>query len=150
VTVSAVAEEARSNVETGAATLEVASSGELDADRDRLLTVFENLIRNSLDHGRSGDRALTLRVGLLDDHRGFYIEDDGSGIPPDERGEVFDHGYTTSAEGTGLGLSIVRDIVRGHGWTIEASESADGGARFEVTEISVRPTEDPAESPDEE
>ncbi|WP_336328358.1 histidine kinase N-terminal 7TM domain-containing protein [Halovenus sp. HT40] len=142
VTLNAVAEEAWSNVETGAATLELNADGTLEADRDRLLTVFENLIRNAVEHGTQEGEPLTLRVGLLDDSRGFYIEDDGIGIPAEEHDEVFEHGHTTSADGTGLGLSIVRDIIRGHGWTITASDS-DDGARFEVAEVSVHPTDTP-------
>ena len=136
VTLAAVAEEAWSNVETTAATLEIAEDGSLAADRDRLLTAFENLIRNSLDHGRSGDDHLTVRVGLLEAD-GFYAEDDGVGIPPGERDRVFEYGHTTSTEGTGLGLSIVSDIVNGHGWTIDLTESTDGGARVEISGVSM-------------
>jgi len=140
VALEAVVEDAWSNVDTADATLERTGSVELEADRDRLLTVFENLVRNSLDHGKDGEQ-LTIRVGPLDGGRGFYLEDDGVGIPSDERETVFEHGYTTSSEGTGLGLSIVRDIVRGHGWSIAATESDDGGARFEVTDVSLRSRE---------
>ncbi len=136
VTLAAVAEEAWSNVETTAATLEIAEDGSLAADRARLLTAFENLIRNSLDHGRSGDDHLTVRVGLLEAD-GFYVEDDGVGIPPGERDRVFEYGHTTSTAGTGLGLSIVSDIVNGHGWTIDLTESTDGGARVEISGVSM-------------
>lgn len=149
MTLSAVAEEAWSNVETEAATLELADDGTLEADRDRLLTVFENLVRNAVEHGTREGEPLTLRVGLLDDGRGFYIEDDGVGIPAEEHDEIFEHGHTTSADGTGLGLSIVRDIVRGHGWTITASDS-DDGARFEVAEVSVHRTETPEKTASED
>lgn len=148
VTLNAVAEEAWSNVETGAATLELADGGILEADRDRLLTIFENLIRNSVEHGMREDEPLTLQVGLLDD-RGFYIEDDGVGISAEDHDEIFEHGHTTSADGTGLGLSIVRDIVRGHGWTITASDS-DEGARFEVAEVSVHSTDTPEKTASED
>jgi PAS domain S-box-containing protein len=142
VMLAAAVEDAWDNVETADASLEVPGNGELEADRDRLLTVFENLIRNSLDHGRSGSEPLTIRVGTLPDGSGIYIEDDGGGIPADQREEIFEHGHTTSADGTGLGLSIVRDILRGHGWTIDATESSDGGARFEVTTVSIQPQDD--------
>jgi PAS domain-containing protein len=50
----------------------------------------------------------------------------------DERDRVFEHGYTTAQRGTGFGLTIVDDIVSAHGWSIAVTESADGGARFEV------------------
>jgi signal transduction histidine kinase len=72
---------------------------------------------------------------------GFYVEDDGDGIPADEHGEIFDHGYTTSDDGMGFGLSIVEDIVDAHDWDISTAESHEGGARFEITgvETSERP-----------
>jgi PAS domain S-box-containing protein len=62
---------------------------------------------------------------------GFYVADDGSGIPPDVRENVFDYGFTTDERGTGLGLSIVADVAEAHGWTVTVGESEDGGARFE-------------------
>lgn len=62
---------------------------------------------------------------------GFYVADDGPGIPPDEQKKVFEHGYTTASGGTGIGLVIVRRIADAHGWTVNVTDSADGGARFE-------------------
>ena len=63
---------------------------------------------------------------------GFYVEDDGDGIPPEIRDRIFDYGFSGGG-GTGFGLSIVADFVAAHGWEILASESEAGGARFEVT-----------------
>ncbi len=63
---------------------------------------------------------------------GFYVADDGPGIPPEQREAVFEHGHTTAADGSGLGLSIVKGIAEAHGWTIEVRESDSGGARFEI------------------
>ncbi len=82
--------------------------------------------------GPPTDPAVTVRVGRLDDGEGFYVEDDGPGIPPDDRGSVFEHGYTTQSEGTGLGLTIVERIADAHGWSVVVTESESGGARFEV------------------
>jgi signal transduction histidine kinase len=102
----------------------------IQADSSRLRHVFENLFRNVVDHN---DPPLLVCVGLLDDGRGFYVEDDGDGIPESEREEVFEHGFTTSETGTGFGLSIVEDIVDAHGWSIAVTESDEGGARFEIS-----------------
>ena len=60
------------------------------------------------------------------------MEDDGPGIPEGEREQIFEFGYTNDG-GTGLGLAIVREIARAHGWEVRATESAAGGARFEIT-----------------
>jgi len=72
---------------------------------------------------------LTVRVGHLEG--GFYVEDDGPGIPPDRREAVFEPGHSTAPDGTGFGLNIVERIAEAHGWTVTVTESPEGGARFE-------------------
>jgi signal transduction histidine kinase len=120
-------------VETQRADLDIETGMGVAADGDRLRHVFENLFRNSVDHGvTENEGELTIRVGPLADRSGFYIEDTGSGIPEADRSTVFDNGYTTSTDGTGLGLAIVNDIITAHGWTVAVGESAEGGARFEI------------------
>jgi len=112
-----------------AATLEVPSSTRFVADRSRMEEVFSNLFENTRTH--CGD-AVTVRVGSLEDERGFYFEDDGGGIPSDQRETVFEWGHTTSRDGTGFGLAIVAEIVDAHGWQIDVCEAESGGARFEI------------------
>jgi signal transduction histidine kinase len=99
----------------------------VEADSARLTRLLENLLRNAIEHG--GDVS-TVTVGDLDD--GFYVADDGDGVPEADREQIFEDGYTTSSEGTGLGLSIVAEIVDDHDWAMAVTESADGGARFEI------------------
>jgi signal transduction histidine kinase len=84
---------------------------------------------------RHGGDDVTVRVGRLADGTGFYVEDDGPGIPDADRDGVFHRGYSTSDEGTGFGLAIVATIADAHGWTVTATAGADGGARFEVTVV---------------
>ena len=148
-----VAREAWGFVSTtaGDLTVECDDAVTVQADRPRLLQCFENLFRNAIDHSETGDVAV--RVGLLTDesvgragdaadstsrndgivegHVGFYVEDDGPGIPPDDRDSVFQTGFTTDEEGTGFGLAIVQRIADAHGWAVTVGESASGGARFE-------------------
>ena len=115
-----------------------------EADGERLQQLLENLFRNAVEHGGSD---VTVLVGALDDGTGFYVADDGVGIPEDEREDVLASGYSTSASGTGLGLAIVEEIVSAHGWTITVTGGPDGGARFEIT--NVDPTDRPTTaSPD--
>jgi signal transduction histidine kinase len=102
------------------------------ADPDRLCELFANLLRNAWEHG---GESVTVRVGPFEDGRGFYVEDDGPGIPEGERERVFEHGYTTRDDGTGYGLSIVRSIVGAHGWDVAVVDTAGDGARFEVTGV---------------
>ncbi|ACM59112.1 histidine kinase (plasmid) [Halorubrum lacusprofundi ATCC 49239] len=103
-------------------------------DPDRLQQLFENLFRNAIEHG--GDD-VTIRVGALENN-GFYVEDDGPGIPEEKREAVFDSGFTTNRDGTGFGLAIVKEIVEAHGWTVSVADSDEGGARFEVTDIETK------------
>ena len=117
-------------VETAGATLVVEGDRAIQADRSRLRQLFENLIRNAIQHG--GDD-VTVTVGGCED--GFYVADDGTGIPAAERGTVFDVGYTTSRNGTGFGLNIVERVVDAHGWSVAVVESDGGGARFEITGV---------------
>ncbi|MWV40580.1 HAMP domain-containing sensor histidine kinase [Natrialba sp. INN-245] len=101
------------------------------ADADRLSSVFENLFRNAVEHGRSD---VTIEVGTTAD--GFYVADDGPGIPPEKRDDVLERGYS-SAEGTGLGLDIVTSVVDAHGWELSVGESDTGGARFDVSGVEL-------------
>ena len=78
---------------------------------------------------------VTVSVGVLDDAAGFYIEDDGPGIPEAQHEAVFDHGYTTSTDGTGFGLAIVGRIADAHDWEVTLTDSEAGGARFEFRDV---------------
>ncbi|WP_152436349.1 sensor histidine kinase [Halosimplex carlsbadense] len=129
VDLAAVAEEAWTTTDAPAATFAVDGDLALAADPSRLRQLFENCFRNAVDHGPSD---VTVRVGDLPDGRGFFVEDDGPGIPESERDEIFELGHTTSDDGTGLGLGIVSEIVDAHGWTVSVTESEGGGARFEI------------------
>jgi signal transduction histidine kinase len=129
-----LAKDAWATVETNGASLRVADSlPSTVADRDRVKRLFENLFRNAVEH--AGDD-VEITVGRVDDQTsGFYVADDGPGIPTDRRSEVFDPGYSSHDHGTGLGLAIVRRIADVHGWSVSVTESADGGARFEMRDV---------------
>ena len=99
------------------------------ADRPRVERLVENLLRNAVDHAGP---APTIRADGLADDAGFYVADDGDGVPSDIRETVFEPGYTESGDGTGLGLAIVRRIAAAHGWQVRLADSDAGGARVEV------------------
>ncbi|MFB6072258.1 MAG: histidine kinase N-terminal 7TM domain-containing protein [Halobacterium sp.] len=147
-----VARRAWGNVPTGGATLEVAAEDAVvRADPEQLERLLENVFRNSVEHGAadaasrpredSGGRGaapgggVTVTVGATDD--GFYVADDGVGVPEDDRAAVFERGYTTDEDGTGLGLAIVRDIADAHGWQVAMTDSDAGGVRVAVTGVQV-------------
>ncbi|MFW6265606.1 MAG: two-component system sensor histidine kinase NtrB, partial [Halanaeroarchaeum sp.] len=125
VDLASIARDSWRTVDTGAATLRIATDRTIRADSSRVRQAFENLFRNALEHGGEG---VEVTVGAL--AGGFYVEDDGEGIPADEREAVLNDGYTT-AGGTGLGLSIVEHCADAHDWELVVAESAAGGARFE-------------------
>ncbi|MFC6975026.1 sensor histidine kinase [Halomicroarcula sp. GCM10025709] len=142
-----VVTDAWATVSPSRATVETDSLSVIRADRSRLVELFENLFRNAVEHGSTSNRpeaddsvehdskgdTVRISVGMLPDGDGFYVEDDGPGIDTDEREQVFEMGYTDSADGTGYGLYIVKTIAEAHGWSVVATASAEGGARFEFT-----------------
>lgn len=138
VALAEVAEDAWAGVDTDAASLELPESEPtLQADPARLQQLLANLYRNAVEHG--GDD-VTVTVGTTDDDDCFYVADDGTGVPPDERSAVFEPGVSSSTEGTGLGLTIVDRIAEAHDWSATLTESEAGGARFEIEGVdSLQP-----------
>jgi PAS domain S-box-containing protein len=119
-------------IDTADATLSVETGASISADYTRLQQLLENLIRNAVDHG--GDD-VHITVGSLTDQSGFYIADDGPGVPPNDRDLIFESGYSSNAQGTGFGLAITQAIVHDHGWDIAVTTSQAGGARFEISSV---------------
>lgn len=126
IDIRSLANEAWASVDTRSASLQVEDPGMVNGDPDRLRHVFENLFRNAIEH--AGESVTVYVVGT---DSGFAIEDNGPGIPEDQRARVFEEGYT-GADGTGLGLAIVESIVTAHGWSVTVKEGSEGGARFEI------------------
>ena len=162
VDLSTLAKQCVATVDTAGATLAVETESTIRADRTRLQQLLENLIRNAVEHSSTSPRShppedavdhsstspdsearrdavehsasdVTVTIGDLDD--GFFVADDGPGIPPEERDAVFESGHSTKEDGTGFGLSIVKEVVKTHGWEVGVTESEVGGARFEITGV---------------
>jgi len=130
VSLATIANDSWETVEGAQATLEIETEETIRADKNRLRELLENLFSNAIEHG---GRDVTVRVA--DIQSGFYVEDDGPGIPEDERESIFEPGYSTSPEGTGFGLSIVSSIAQAHGWDIHITSSVTGGVRIEFTGV---------------
>lgn len=95
-----------------------------------LRELLTNLVENAIVHSPPG-ATITVRCGYTDRQPFLEVEDSGPGIPPDERGKVFERFYRiqgTTASGSGLGLAIVRDIAMLHGATIQLRDIAYGFA----------------------
>ena len=120
------------HIEASDATLEVRTEATISADRSRLQQLLENLLRNAVEHGGED---VTITIGALPD--GFYLEDDGPGVPEHNRDRIFDPGYSRTDDGTGFGLAIVSEIIDAHGWEIDLTTSHSGGARFEISGVET-------------
>jgi two-component system, OmpR family, sensor kinase len=117
----------------------VVPEGVLKADPDRLAQALRNLIANAIEHTAPGVGLVRLRVEALRSERlRLLVEDDGPGIPREQRERVFDRFHRTDAArdratgGAGLGLSIVRAIAHAHAGEVSAGSSPEGGARIEL------------------
>ena len=145
VSLSAIVKRAWEHVDTSAANLVLADEVQLSAEADRLQQLFENLFRNGVEHGAQqtlerstaerAREAVIIRVGSLPD--GFFVADDGPGVPLEDRDAIFEFGYSTTDDGIGFGLGIVRSVAEAHGWTISVTDAEYGGARFEITGVKL-------------
>ncbi|GAB7094548.1 hypothetical protein JCM30237_17010 [Halolamina litorea] len=160
VRIEEVAREAWTRVDDAAASLTVVNPPTIHGDRRLLIQLFERLFQNSVEHGSTGPRTAhgdntepggtngeappdpdaggdpAITVGSLPD--GFYVEDDGPGIPEEIREVAVVADFST--RGTdGLGLAIVQSIVQAHGGTLTITDAVGGGARFEIRGIDVAP-----------
>ncbi|MGZ8217255.1 ATP-binding protein [Methylomagnum sp.] len=111
----------------------------VDGNPEQLRTVVDNLLSNAIKYSSAGGE---IRLGLRQagGHMELEIEDDGPGIGPDERQQIFEPFFQGRAAregnvgGTGLGLAIVSECVAGHHGNVEALEPRPGrtGARIRV------------------
>jgi PAS domain S-box-containing protein len=127
------ARNAWNKVDSPDATLEVLIDGTISADETYVEHLFRNLFENAVEHGGSD---VTVTVGELP--TGFYIADNGPGVPVADRETVFEMGYTTASGhgGMGLGLAFVHELATVYGWTCSLTDSTDGGAQFEFTNVT--------------
>lgn len=125
VHLATAAREAWTTIEAPDATLNVEGECSVTVNEDTFQQLLENLYQNAVAHAGAD---VTVRVGCH--QTGFYVEDDGPGIPAEDREQVFEWRYS-SADRSGIGLSIVDRIAQLHGWDLEITEGQTGGARFE-------------------
>lgn len=109
------------------------SAGRVHGTEVLLARAVRNLVDNAARHAA---RTVTLRLSTDGDRVRLEVEDDGTGIPPEQRERIFDRfarldeGRARDEGGSGLGLAIVREVALAHRGTIRIDEGACGGARF--------------------
>lgn len=103
----------------------------LDADREQLFRVLQNLLRNAAE---AGARRVVLAACPEQDWIRIDVADDGPGLPPKARANLF-RPFAGSARpnGTGLGLAIAREVLRAHGGDIALKDSTAAGTVFVLT-----------------
>ncbi len=105
------------------------ASAIVDGDERRLRELARNLLDNAIRHARGSVAIASRRNGDLCE---IVVDDDGEGIPTQERQRIFERFYRRSDDGngTGLGLAIVSWIARAHDGAVSVAEAPSGGARF--------------------
>lgn len=111
-------------------TIGLTADRDVEADREQLYRVFDNLISNAVQAGAS---KIAVREGEVNGRIVIDVEDDGPGLPPRARESIFQP-FTSSARqgGTGLGLAIARDLMRAHGGDIVLLRSTSDGTVFRL------------------
>jgi two-component system sensor histidine kinase HydH len=109
----------------------------IEADEQLLRQVLFNLVLNAIQAlGEKGEiQILAQRRNASE--ASLDVRDNGPGVPPDQRAEIFKPYFTTQQKGTGLGLAIVQQIVRAHGWEVECLSNEPKGAVFRITHLKL-------------
>jgi signal transduction histidine kinase len=112
------------------------SAGRISGDRKQLARLTSNLIENAVRHARG---SVAVSLGHENDQVVLRVDDDGTGIPPQERARVFERfvrlepARDRDSGGSGLGLAIVAEVAAAHGGAATAGDSPLGGARFQIS-----------------
>jgi two-component system, NtrC family, sensor histidine kinase GlrK len=110
----------------------------LVADRGKIRLILENLVSNAVKYSPKGG-TIHLQARAAGPQLVLDVADGGPGIPPEDRGHVFEAFYTgraarsTAVKGTGIGLSVVLEFVAAHGGTVQIVDGQFPGAHFRIT-----------------
>ena len=96
-------------------------------DERRLREALVNLLANAV---QASKRKVEVRLRRDEGDCWIHIDDDGPGIAPENRDEIFEFFFTTKETGTGLGLPLAHRVAEEHGGSLEVAEAPMGGARF--------------------
>lgn len=104
----------------------------MNLDATQFQQVIYNLLRNAYQALQGDGGRIRITTGFNDYECRISISDNGSGIPPEQMGSLFEPYRTTKQSGTGLGLLIVRRVVREHGGEIEIESEPDVGTTIHI------------------
>ena len=105
----------------------------LSCDRDWILEAVDNIVKNAMDHTKSGD-TIEIKWRKSASIVQIQITDNGSGIHPEDLHHIFKRfcrsGFSSDVHGIGLGLPLARSIVEAHSGTISVTSSLGAGTTF--------------------
>jgi two-component system sensor histidine kinase HydH len=109
----------------------------VEADEQMLRQALFNLILNAIQ-AVNGDGEIHVTAGKNGTGEALLeVRDNGPGVPPESRAEIFKPYFTTQKTGTGLGLAVVQQIVLAHGWEIECLPNEPHGAIFRISHLKI-------------
>lgn len=109
----------------------------IEADDQLLRQALFNLMLNAIQAvGSNGQIHVHTRKQSASEGA-IEIRDDGPGVPPERREEIFKPYFTTQPKGTGLGLAVVQQIVLAHGWEIQCLPNDPKGAIFRISHLKL-------------
>ena len=109
----------------------------IEADEQLLRQLLFNLIINAVQAIDAGGRIQICAKRDNAVEATLEVRDDGPGVAPERREEVFKPYFTTNQKGTGLGLAVVQQIVLAHGWEIACLGNEPKGAVFRVSHLQA-------------
>jgi signal transduction histidine kinase len=131
----------------------LAAGAVVQLDRDALRQILLNLLDNAVKYGPAG-QTITVGSELAGDRARIWVEDQGPGIPHDDRVRVWEpyvrlkRDVESATGGSGIGLSVVRELVFMHGGRTRAESAPGGGARLVIELPLMRgDADDPSASP---
>lgn len=108
----------------------------IEADEPLLRQALFNLVLNAIQALAPGGK-IQISAARNGPEAVLDVSDNGPGVPPERRAEIFKPYFTTNEKGTGLGLAVVQQIVLAHGWEIECDANEPHGARFRLTHLKL-------------
>ena len=109
----------------------------IQADEQLLRQVLFNLVLNAIQALDQNGEIQIVAQRHTGSEASLEIRDNGPGVPPERRSEIFKPYFTTQSKGTGLGLAIVQQIVLAHGWEVECLGNQPKGAVFRITHLKL-------------
>ena len=111
----------------------------IEADEQLLRQALFNLLLNAIQAIDEGGEIQVVAEKRSPSEAVLELRDNGPGVPPERRTEIFKPYFTTQKNGTGLGLAVVQQIVLAHGWEIECFPNEPHGAIFRIAHLKLAP-----------